>query len=245
MQNLLREGERIDDLMRAGLSIIQNPKRFCFGMDAVLLAGFSKTNPQDKVIDLGTGNGIIPFLLYGRYQTKSIVGIDIQRENIDLANRSLSLNQLEEYISFQEMNIKDALFNFEKSSFDIVVSNPPYIAGGKGLVNEASSKAIARHEIYCNLEEVIQSAAGLLKQGGRFYMVHKPFRVDEIFILMNRYGIPVKRMKLVHPFIDREPNMILVEGVKGSKGSVIIEKPLVVYESQGKYTKEIYDIYGY
>lgn len=245
MQDLLKEGERIDDLMRAGLWIIQNPQRFCFGMDAVLLAGFSKANPQDKVIDLGTGNGIIPFLLYGRYKVESIVGIDIQSENIDLANRSLQLNHLEKYISFQEMNIKDALFKFEKSSFDVVVSNPPYIAGGKGLVNETSSKAVARHEIFCNLSDVIQSAAGLLKPGGKFYMVHKPFRIDEILILMNEYKVPVKRMKLVHPFLDREPNMILVEGIKGSKGSVIIEKPLIVYESQGKYTREIYDIYGY
>lgn len=241
----LLENERLDELHRNGYFIIQNTQKFCFGMDAVLLSGFAKVKPKETVIDLGTGTGIIPILLEAKTQGEHFTGLEIQPESADMAMRSVQYNHLEDKINIEIGNIKDASKQFGASSFHVVTTNPPYMSGKHGLTNPNESKAIARHEILCNLEDVIRESAKLLKPQGRFYLVHRPFRLAEIIVLMHQYKIEPKRMQMVYPFVDKEPNMVLIEGLRGGNPHITIEKPLIVYQKPGVYTKEIYDIYGY
>jgi len=241
----LKQGERLDDLERNGYKIIQNPNKFCFGMDAVLLSGFVTVKKGETVIDLGTGTGIIPILLEAKTQGKFFTGLEIQEESADMARRSVSYNHLEGKIQITCGDIKEASKLFLPSSFDIVTTNPPYMTEHHGLKNPDAPKAIARHEILCTLEDVIREGSKLLNAGGRFYMVHRPFRLVEIFSLMTKYRLEPKRMKLVYPFADKEPNMVLIEAVKGAKSMIKIEKPLIVYKEPGVYMPEIYEIYGY
>lgn len=245
MKAELKTGERIDELQRNGYQIIQNENGFCFGMDAVLLSGFAKVKKGERALDLGTGTGIIPILLEAKTEGTHFTGLEIQETSADMARRSVSLNQLDEKVSIVEGDIKEASSLFGKASFEVVTSNPPYMTGQHGLVNPDMPKAIARHEILCTLEDVISQASALLKENGRFYMVHRPFRLAEIMVMMSRYRLEPKRMKLVYPFIDKEPNMVLIEGLKGGRPRITVEKPLIVYQKPGVYTDEIYDIYGY
>lgn len=244
MSVTLLEQERLDDLHRNGYRIIQNPAKFCFGMDAVLLSGFANVKAGETAIDLGTGTGIIPILLEAKTQGTHFTGLEIQPESADMAKRSVTYNHLEDKIDIEIGNIKDASAQFGASSFHVVTTNPPYMTGQHGLTNPNEAKAIARHEILCSLEDVIRESARLLKPHGRFYMVHRPFRLSEIMNLMHQYGLEPKRMRLVYPFIDKEPNMVLIEGLRGGKPRITVEKPLIVYKEPGVYTDEIYEIYG-
>ena len=241
----LKAGERLDDLQRNGYRIIQDPEKFCFGMDAVLLSGFASAPVGGRVLDLGTGTGIIPILMAAKTRASELVGLEIQEESADMANRSVILNDLRDKVKIVNGDIKEAGQLFDAASFDVVTSNPPYMIGGHGLRNPDAPKAIARHEILCDLEDVIKAAATLLKSGGKFYMVHRPFRLAEIMVLMHEYKVEPKRMQLVYPFVDKEPSMVLIEGARGGRSRITVEKPLIIYESQGKYTPDIYDIYGY
>lgn len=243
--HLLKPDERIDDLHRNQYQIIQNSKKFCFGMDAVLLSGFAKVKPGERVLDLGTGTGIIPILLEAKTEGEHFTGLEIQEESADMAFRSVQLNHLEEKINIVTGDIKEASKLFGLSSFHVVTCNPPYMTNQHGLTNPDLPKAIARHEIKCSLEDVVRETARLLKTGGRFYMVHRPFRLAEIFGMLLSYKLEPKRMKMVHPFIDKEPNMVLIEAVKGGNSRITVEAPLIVYKEQNVYTDEIYDIYGY
>lgn len=245
MEIELKPGERLDDLQRNGYRIIQDPGRFCFGMDAVLLSGFTKVKPGERVVDLGTGTGIIPILLEARTKGASFTGLEIQPESADMARRSVALNGLQDRIDIVEGDIKDASKIFGASSFHVVTTNPPYMTAQHGLTNLYEAKTIARHEVLCNLEDIIRESARLLMPGGRFYMVHRPFRLAEIISLMVQYRMEPKRMRLVYPYVDREPNMVLIEGLRGGKSRMTVEKPLIVYKEPGKYTDEIYDVYGY
>lgn len=245
MKAELKAGERIDELQRNGYQIIQNENGFCFGMDAVLLSGFARVKKGETVLDLGTGTGIIPILLEAKTEGEHFTGLEIQETSADMAYRSVCLNDLNEKVSIVRGDIKEASELFGKASFDVVTSNPPYMTGQHGLVNPDMPKAIARHEILCTLDDVIGQASALLKENGRFYMVHRPFRLAEIMVTMSRYRLEPKRMKLVYPFVDKEPNMVLMEGLKGGRPRITVEKPLIVYEKPGVYTSEIYDIYGY
>lgn len=244
MSNLL-PGERIDELQRNGYRIIQNPERFCFGMDAVLLSGFARAKKQERCLDLGCGNGIIPLLMEAKTEGKHFTGLEIQPESADMAKRSVALNGLQDRIDIVEGDIKDASKIFGASSFHVVTTNPPYMTAQHGLTNVYEAKTIARHEVLCNLEDIIRESARLLMPGGRFYMVHRPFRLAEIISLMVQYRMEPKRMRLVYPYVDREPNMVLIEGLRGGKSRMTVEKPLIVYKEPGKYTDEIYDVYGY
>lgn len=243
--SFLRPGERFDDLNRNNLKIIQDPSRFCFGMDAVLLSGFASVKKGECAIDLGTGNGIIPILLSAKTEGKHFTGLEIMEENVDIAVRSVAYNSLQDRIDIVQGDIKEASAIFGRSTFEVVTSNPPYMTGGHGLVNPDSAKAVARHEILCTFEDVAREAAALLKPGGRFYLVHRPFRLAELFSTLSSHGLEPKRMKLVHPFIDKEPNMVLLECVRGGRPRMSIEAPLIVYREPGVYTDEIYTIYGY
>ena len=240
----LKENERIDCLQRKGYQIIQNPAKFCFGMDAVLLSDFAFVKNGDKALDIGTGTGIIPILMEARYGGDHYTGLEIQEESADMARRSVELNRLEDKISIVTGDIKEAEAYFEAASFDVITCNPPYMIGQHGLTNPEEPKAIARHEIKCTLEDIISKGARLLVPGGKFYMVHRPFRLAEIMTLMSRYKIEPKRMRLVYPYVDKEPNMVLIEGARGGKSRMTVEKPLIVYEKPGVYTHEIYELYG-
>ena len=244
MSNLL-PGERIDELQRNGYRIIQNPEKFCFGMDAVLLSGFARAKEHENFLDLGCGNGIIPILMEAKTDGKHFTGLEIQPESADMARRSVALNDLQDRIDIVEGDIKDASKIFGASSFHVVTTNPPYMTAQHGLTNLHEAKTIARHEVLCNLEDIIRESARLLVPGGRFYMVHRPFRLAEIISLMVQYRIEPKRMRLVYPYVDREPNMVLIEGLRGGKSRMTVEKPLIVYQAPGVYMPEIYDIYGY
>ena len=233
--------ERVDDLQRNHYQIIQDPGRFCFGMDAVLLSGFANVRPGEKALDLGTGTGIIPILLEAKTGGEHFTGLEIQPESADMARRSVRLNHLEERIDIVTGDIKEASKLFGASSFEVVTTNPPYMIGQHGIKNPEDAKAIARHEILCDLDDILRESAKLLKPQGRFYMVHRPFRLAEIFCKMVEYHIEPKRMKLVYPYVDKEPNMVLIEGARGGRSRLTVEKPLIVYRKQGV----IYDIYGY
>lgn len=241
----LKENERIDDLERNGYHIIQDTRRFCFGMDAVLLSGFARVKDGARVLDLGTGTGIIPILLSAKTGAAHLTGLEIQEDSADMAWRSVRLNGLETKISIVTGDIKEAGSLFDAASFDVITCNPPYMTAQHGLTNPEDAKAIARHEILCTLEDVIEQTAKLLKPGGNFYMVHRPFRLAEIIVLLRTYKLEPKRMQLVHPFVDKEPNMVLIEANRGGKPRMTVEKPLIVYREPGVYMEEIYEIYGY
>ena len=242
---IIKEGERIDELQRNGYRIIQKTNGFCFGMDAVLLSGFASVKPGEKALDLGTGTGIIPILLEAKTEGSHFTGLEIQAEMAEIASRSVALNRLEEKVSIVQGDIKEVPTLFEKASFDVVTTNPPYMNDSHGLKNPELPKAIARHEVLCSLEDVVREGARVLRPGGRFYMVHRPHRLIEIITAFTRHKLEPKRMKLVHPFVDREANMVLIEAVKGGRSMIKVEKPLIVYREPGVYMDEIYDIYGY
>ena len=241
----LKSDERLDDLQRNGYQIIQKKNGFCFGMDAVLLSGFARVKQGEKAIDLGTGTGIIPILLEAKYEGEHYTGLEIQDEMADMAARSVALNHLEEKVSIVKGDIKEASRLFGAASFDVVTSNPPYMNDAHGLKNPDLPKAISRHEVLCTLDDVTREAARLLRPGGRFYMVHRPHRLIEIITALTKYKLEPKRMKMVHPFVEKDANMVLIEAVRGGKSMIKVEAPIVVYQEPGVYTQEIYDIYGY
>lgn len=245
IERMLLPDERIDDLERNGYRIIQNKKRFCFGMDAVLLSGFARVKEGEQVLDLGTGTGIIPILLEAKTEGKHFTGLEIQEEVANMASRSVQLNGLEEKVDITVGDIKEASRIFGKSVFDVVTSNPPYMIHQHGLQNPDQSKAISRHEVLCTLEDVIREAAYVLKPGGRFYLVHRPFRLTDIMELLRTYKLEPKRLKMVHPYADKEANMVLIEAIRGSKARITVEAPIIVFKEDGTYSDEITGIYGY
>lgn len=244
MMNSLKEGERLDDLQIKEYKIIQSPGRFCFGMDAVLLSSFARVKEGELALDLGTGTGILPILLEAKNRGVHYTGLEIQEESADMARRSVAYNHLEEKIDIVTGDIKEAAEIFGAASFHVITTNPPYMIGQHGLKNANDAKYIARHEALCTLDDVLRESARLLKPRGRFYMVHRPFRLAEILAKMNQYGIEPKRMRLVHPYVDKEPNMVLIEGMRGAKPRMTVEPPLIVYEKEGSYTKELLTLYG-
>lgn len=243
-EQFLRPGERLDDLQINGYYIIQDPNRFCFGMDAVLLSSFAKVKKHEKALDLGTGTGIIPILLEAKNEGSCYHALEIQKESADMAARSVRYNHLEDKIEIKTGDIKEAAKLYGAASFEVITTNPPYMIGAHGLKNDNEAKYIARHEVLCTLDDIMRESARLLKDKGRFYMVHRPFRLPEIMRTMSQYKIEPKRMRLVYPHIDKEPNMVLIEGLKNGKPRMQIEPPLVVYGKNGEYTEEVLRMYG-
>ncbi len=241
--DLVKPNERVDDLQN-GFYVIQDPDKFCFGVDAVLLSDFTKVKKGEAVLDMGTGTGIIPILLQAKKNGEHFTGLEIQEECAEMASRSVKYNHVEDKVSIVQGDIKRAAEIFGAASFHVVTCNPPYMIGQHGLQNPDMPKAIARHEVLCTLEDVAKSASLLLKEKGRFYMVHRPFRLAEIMTTLVKYKLEPKRIQFVHPFIDREPNMVLIEALKSGNSRVTVEKPLIVYKEPGVYTDDIKRIYG-
>ena len=245
MEIELKENERIDDLEFKGLKIIQNKEGFCFGIDSVLLSDFAKNIKKgSKVLDLGTGTGIIPILLCGKTELKKIVGVEIQEEVSNMAKRSIKLNNLENRFEIINENILNLNNIYKNQTFDVVVTNPPYKKNGTGIVNEDKKKIISRHEITAKLEDFIKIAKDLLKDKGEFYMVHRPERLVDILSILREYKIEPKELRFVYSNINKEPKLVLIKGVKNSKAFLKIDKNLYIYDEKGNYTKEILKIYN-
>ena len=237
--------EHLVDLQRNGLKMLEDSDKFRFGMDAVFLSGWAEVKKGERVLDMGTGTGILPLLLSAKTEAGQIVGIEVQQECAELAARNITLNGLSDRITVVNGDLKDSVNLFGKASFDVVVSNPPYMTGGHGLVNPQSAKAIARHEVLCSFADVAEQAAAVLKPGGRLYLVHRPFRLPEIITTLVKFGLEPKRLRMVHSYVDKEPNMMLLGCVKGGKPRIQVEKPLIVWEKPGKYTEEVVNTYGF
>lgn len=245
MEVILEENERIDDLELQNLKIIQNEKGFCFGIDSILLSDFSKEiKPQSKIIDFGTGTGILPILLSAKTQNTKIVGVEIQKPVAKMANKSIMLNNLQERIEIVCQNIKELPKLYKAGTFDAVVTNPPYKKKGTGAINETETKIISRHEITATLEDFISTAKYLLKDQGAMYMVHRPERLVDILSLLRNYKIEPKIIKMVQPSSEKAPNLVLIKAVKNAKPFLKIEPHITVYQQDGNYTKEILKIYN-
>ena len=246
MGELLREEcrERLDDLQCNGLYLIQDPDKFCFGIDAVLLSNFVKVKKNGHVVDLCTGSGIVPILLSAKTDAKKITGIEIQSDIADMARRSVSYNKLDEKIDIINDDISNALKYINNCSVDSVCVNPPYMKDTTAIKNPDLPMAIARHELLTDLETVINIASKLLKESGKFFMVHRPSRLSEIFASMRQNRIEPKRVRFIHPYIESKANLVLIEGAKGSGVWMDVEPPLVVYKDKNVYTDEVLKIYG-
>jgi len=234
----------MDDLIWRNLKIIQNPRWFCFSLDAILLADFATIKPGDRVVDLGTGTGVLPLLLCARVRDIRIIGLEIKAEVVDMAQRSVALNGLGEHILIREGDIRTAASDLGKGGFDLVVSNPPYAPAGSGKVSGCAIKAAARSEVLCKLEDVIQEAAALLNTEGRMALVHRPFRLTDILCSMRHSQLEPKRLRFVYPILGKEPNLVLIEGIKNGKKDLHILPPLFVYQQPGIHSEAMKEIFG-
>ena len=242
--DLVREDETLDDLQLNGINIIQKKKAFRFGIDAVLLANYANVKNKHTVIDLCTGTGIVPFIIAGKTKAKKVLGIEIQDEFVEMAHRSVEINNLQNRVDFMCADLKDTAVLKKLERADVVTVNPPYKLMNAGIKNATDKLTIARHEVLCNLENVIAASRILLKDNGRLYMVHRPERLADIFCLMRKYKIEPKRVQFVHPSAKKAPNIVLVEGQRDGGSFLKFEEPLYVYDDKGCYTKEIDEIYG-
>ena len=234
------------DTLKNGYKILQDSERFQFGIDAVLLADYASKSLKEKesVIDLGTGTGIIPLLMVNKCKTAAFTGLEVQKESADMAARSVTMNELEGQIQIVHGDLKEAGSLFPRHSFNVVTCNPPYMIDAHGRSNEQDALTIARHEVLCTLEDVVTAADYLLASHGSFFMIHRPFRLPEIFSSLEKHKMEMKRMRLIYPFADKEPNMVLIEARKNAKRRLTIEPPLIVRNDDGEYTVEVQDIYN-
>ena len=245
MEIQLKENERIDDLQINNLKIIQNKNWFCFGIDSVLLSDFTRNiKNNSKIIDLGTGTGIISILLTAKTNPESIIGVEIQPEVADMAKRSIYLNKLENKINIINEDIRILDKKLPLAQYDVIVTNPPYMKENTGLKNEDNTKLISRHEIKCTLEDIANISSKLLKNHGEIYMVHRPDRLVDIMEIFRKYKLEIKEMRLVFPKEKEQANLILIKAVKNGKPFLKISKPLYVYKETGDYTDEILKIYN-
>lgn len=240
----LKPGERLDDLERNGLMLIQHPGRFCYGVDAVLLSWFAKAYEGERVLDFCTGTGVVPILMTAKTAASHFTGLEIQEEVAKMASRSVMLNHLGDKVSIICGDLKNTKTLFGKGVFNVVTVNPPYMAGGSGPVGADYSKAVSRHEILCSLEDVIRESANVLVAGGRMYMVHRPYRLGDIICLMKQYKMSPRRLCMVHPKASQEANLVLIEGIRGGNTQIRVEAPLVLFDEDGQESRQIKMIHG-
>lgn len=240
----LKENERIDDLEYKGLKIIQNKEWFCFGMDSVILANFAKKEKKgSKILDLGTGTGIIAILLSKKVENSKITAIEIQKEVAEMAKRSVKLNNLEDNVQVINEDIKNILKENGQAKFDVVITNPPYKKKETGILNENNVKMISRHETTANLEDFIRVASEKLKDYGTFYMINRPERIIDISQYLRKYKLEPKEIQFIYPNKNKAPNGLLVKAVKYGGEFLKVDEPLIVYNDDGTYTDEILEIY--
>lgn len=246
----LKENERIDNLQYNNLKIIQNTKGFCFGIDSILISDFAKEIRKNSIgVDLGTGTGVISILLTAKTNLYKIYGVEIQADVAEMAKRSIELNHMQNKVEIININLNEieegeGNKKLQRESFDFIVTNPPYKKLKTGKVNKSEYKYISRHELTANLEDFIRTSKYLLKDRGSLYMVHRPERLVDIITLMRKYKIEPKKIRFIHSKINKEPTLILIKGVKNANPFLKIENPLIIYNENGKYTDEIYEIYN-
>lgn len=241
---MLREHETLESLGRKDYKIIQSEKLFKFGIDSVLISDFINSNKESKILDLGTGNGVIPLLVYSRDKAKEILGIEIQDKAVDLAERNFKLNNKEKVLKVKKMNIKDAAKKLKKSYYDFIITNPPYIKEGEADLNSKEFLAIARHEKLCNLEDIIYNGSRLVKVKGSFNMINRIDRFTESIILLKKYDLSPKRIRYVHLNKENKAKFFMIEAIRKGKEKLKVERPLYIYDKDGNYTKEIKKIYN-
>ena len=235
----IKENERVDDLEYKGLKIIQDINGFCFGIDSILLSDFSKNIKKGaKVLDLGTGTGIIATLLCGKTQLSEIIGVEVQKEVCEMASRSIKLNNLENKFKLINDNILNLNKYFNLNSFDAIVTNPPYKKKETGVENRDIKKLISRHEIEATLEDFIKISKDMLKDKGEIYIVHRPERLVDLLFLMRKYKLEPKKIKFVYSNINKSPKLVLIQGIKNAKPFLIVEENLYIYDEKGEYTKQ-------
>ncbi len=241
----LKEGERIDRLERENISIIQSNQVFSFSLDAVLLADFARLPHTKKgtIIDLCSGNGAVAFLLTAKTNNK-ILGVELQERLVDMAQRTVVLNELEDKVTFIQADVRDLSGVIPKDSVDVITCNPPYFKVAKDhLTNKLDTYTLARHEVCLPLEELLQAISGLLKMKGKAYLVHRPDRMADIITLARKYHIEPKRVQFVSPKKGKESNIMMIEFIKnGGLGGMRILPELVVFDEQGAYTSELTNI---
>ena len=240
----LHPGERLDDLQRDGLKLIQDPDLFCFGMDAVLLSSWAQAHERELVLDLCTGSGVIMILMSSKTQAEHFTGLELHEKTARLAQRNILLNRLSDRMEAIQGDVKACKELFRQDSFDVVTCNPPYMIASHGLTGDNDAKTMARHEVACTLEDVAVAASHVLRQRGRLYMVHRPFRLAQIIRTLSDRHLEPKRLRLVYPYADKAPNMVLIEAVKGGRAGVQVEAPLIVYGPDGTYTEQLLAMYG-
>ncbi|MFZ7119414.1 MAG: tRNA1(Val) (adenine(37)-N6)-methyltransferase [Eubacteriaceae bacterium] len=248
MENFIRnEQETVDNLHIEGYKIIQNKDYFRYGMDAVLLSWFASKRiaRNNKIIDLGTGTGILPILLFLQSKNKHIDALEIQDYFVDIAKRNVILNNMNEFVNIIHGDIRELPNEIKLGSYDVVVSNPPYMAIEDGMKNKNKIKAIARHELKCNICDLVVASSKLLKEKGKLIFVHKCERLVDIFFNMRKYNIEPKCINYVYPKKYKEPNLVLIEGIKNAKPCLKINNPIIIYNNNGEYTNQLKEIYGY
>ncbi len=231
--------EKVDELIQGNCKIIQDKDKFCFGIDSLLISKFATARLNDEVFDLGTGTGVIPLVMSHTTKAKHFTALDVQVQSVDMARRSVELNGLENKISVVECDIKNVGKRFNKNAADVVVSNPPYMTLNQGEPSPKDSKSIARTEILCKLEDVVSAANFLLKPNGKFFMIHRPNRLGEIFALCSKFKLVVKRLQLIYPFADKSPTMVMIEARKNVKQDLKILEPLIMYSNPGVYSEQL------
>jgi tRNA1(Val) A37 N6-methylase TrmN6 len=239
--DLLRPGERLDDLLTHDIRIIQSDEVFSFSLDAVLLARFCSVPPRGRIVDLCTGNGVIPLLLTTRTRA-DIVGVEIQERLADMAARNVQLNGLGGQIRMLHADLKTVHGELGHGQFDLVTVNPPYLPVRSGDRKANPHIAAARHEVYCTLDDVAAACSRLVRPGGKVAMVHRPSRLAEIICALREHRLEPKRMRFIHPRAGEEANMVLIEAAKDGKPEVRLLPPLIVHEGDG-YCKELLDVY--
>ncbi len=243
IQPQLKTDENIDRLGYHGLRIIQNPSKFKFTMDAFLLAAFIDPKPQHKIIDLGSGGGVLSLLIAGQRKVTSVLGIEIQPDLVEMARRSLKLNQLEKTVNFEVADIRNLPGEIADNSFDYVITNPPFFEKDRGLVSENSSLARAKFEIDCTLEDIVAAAAKCVKGNGKVAIVYPTERLNDLMAIFNKRHLMPKRICFIHPRAGEKSNLVLMEARPGAKKGVEVLSPVTVYRSGGDYTDAMEKIF--
>ncbi len=241
--DLLKSGERLVDLLVKQFKLIQNDDYFCFAVDAVLLANFAKIRDDSRVIELGTATGVIPHLVYAKNKVEEIIGIDIQSDLISMAKRSSKYNAIADKLKFYQLDLRKAVDFFGVESFDYLISNPPYFRAGSGKVSSNPSRALARYELKCNLEQIIKVSKDLLKFKGKAAFIYRTQRLAELLSLMEKYNLRAKRLQMIYPDKNSEAKLFLVEAQKGANTGLEVLPPLILNKQDGEYTVEIKELF--